>query len=60
MLISPFLSTVSPTTHPADEARDVFIVSGSEKPQDREEVSGKQPFESLKDFLLFFFYSFNC
>lgn len=40
-----FLSTVLPTTRTAHEARDVLTVSDSEKPQDREEVSGKQPFE---------------
>lgn len=46
---------MSPTTHPAEEAREVFIVSGSKKPQDREEVSGKQQFELPKDFYCSFF-----
>ena len=55
MLISLFLSTVPPTTHPAEEAREDFIVSGSKKPQNGEEVSGKQPFEWLKDFLIVLF-----
>lgn len=59
-----FLSKELPTTRTAHEARDVLTVSDSEKPQDREDVSGKQLFEWMKDFtdrlsmILLFFFAF--
>lgn len=51
-----FLSTVLPTTRTAHEARDVLTVSDSEKPQDRQDLSGKQLFTLLTDFQRFYCY----